>query len=78
MIHTTTVMPAELHEVHAYASGFLLPPVYTCRRRVSLESLKGTWVELGSALALMHIPREVRDRLMLLASDARSPTAVLG
>lgn len=45
----------------------------TCSRRVSLESRKGTWVELGSALALMHIPSDVRDRLMLLASDARRP-----
>ena len=40
---------------------------------MSLESLKGTWLELGSALALMHMPSEVRDRLMLLASDAFKP-----
>ncbi len=40
---------------------------------MSLESLKGTWVALGSARALMHIPRVVSDRLMLTASLARSP-----
>lgn len=40
---------------------------------MSLESLKGTWVELGSARALMHIPKAVRDRLMLLASEALRP-----
>ena len=45
----------------------------TCSSLVSLESLKGTWVELGSARALMHIPRAVRDRLMLLASEALRP-----
>ena len=46
---------------------------FTWRRRVSLESLKGTCVELGSALALMHIPRAVRLRLMLFASEALRP-----
>ena len=43
------------------------------RRRVSLESLKGTWVALGSARALMHMPSVVSDRLMLTASLARRP-----
>lgn len=42
---------------------------------VSLESRKGTWVEFGSARALMHIPSAVSDRLMLLASLALSPAA---
>ena len=42
---------------------------------VSLESRKGTCVELGSARALMHIPSAVSDRLMLLASLALSPAA---
>ena len=45
----------------------------TCRSRVSLESRKGTCGRVGSALALMHMPRVVSDRLMLLASVARSP-----
>lgn len=50
----------------------------TCSSLVSLESLKGTWVELGSARALMHIPRAVRDRLMLLASEALRPARAQG
>ena len=45
----------------------------TCSRRVSLESLKGTCVALGSARALMHMPSVVSDRLMLTASFARTP-----
>ena len=40
---------------------------------MSLESLKGTCVALGSARALMHMPNVVSDRLMLTASEARSP-----
>lgn len=40
---------------------------------MSLESLKGTWVALGSARALMHMPSVVSDRLMLTASCARTP-----
>ena len=45
---------------------------------MSLESLKGTWVELGSARALMHIPKAVSDRLMLLASEALRPAMPQG
>ena len=40
---------------------------------MSLESLNGTCVALGSARALMHMPSVVSDRLMLTASVARSP-----
>ena len=45
----------------------------TWSRRVSFELRKGTKETLGSARALMHTPRVVRERLMLLASAARSP-----
>lgn len=40
---------------------------------MSLESLKGTCVALGSARALMHMPSVVSDRLMLTASFALKP-----
>ena len=40
---------------------------------MSLELRKGTKDTLGSARALMHTPSVVSDRLMLLASAARSP-----
>lgn len=74
---TVPTPPSSTHEFICNSTmvpSLPLPqPALACSSLVSLESLKGTWVELGSALALMHMPRVVSDRLMLLASVARSP-----
>lgn len=40
----------------------------TCKSLVSLESRKGTCRQFGSALAFMHIPNVVSERLIDLAS----------
>lgn len=46
------------------------PPKESRRSLVSLESLVGIW-ELFSANALIHFPREVRERLINFASSSK-------
>ena len=58
---------------HGRPAGWAVLWRRTWSSRVSLELRKGTKDTLGSARALMHTPSVVSDRLMLLASAARSP-----
>uniref|UniRef100_A0A671Z233 Uncharacterized protein n=1 Tax=Sparus aurata TaxID=8175 RepID=A0A671Z233_SPAAU len=52
-----------------------LPPRESWSRRVSLESLYGTWVLFPSTRAEMTFPSAERDRLILAASFSRLPFA---
>lgn len=45
-----------------------LPPRDSLSKKVNLESLKGTWL-LPSVKLLMHIPKEVKLRLIFLSSS---------
>ena len=53
---------------------FELPPSASLRKKVNLESLKGT-CGLPSVRDLIQIPREVRLRLIFLASSSTLPLA---
>ena len=52
-----------------------LPPKDSCRRRVSFESLYGTWDDLPSVKAFITYPRAVKLLLMFWASVKVSPFA---
>ena len=51
----------------AIITVLVLPPKESCKRRVSWESLYGTWVGLELTKFWMTKPRVVRDKLMLIA-----------
>ncbi len=56
------------------------PPRDSCKSLVSFESRKGTWVLLGSVLALMHLPTKIQENMYLngvILEVKSSPALVL-